>query len=161
MISQRTGSTPATGDGRSARGDGDGRAAGRASSSPDGAAGNAPLLERYSKYPVLTGRDFPASSGIVRVFNSGVVRFRDRYLMACRVEDRALRNRIWLADSSDGYRFEPRPEAVPLPHADPEFAEYTRGMYYDPRITEIDGVFYLVHAAHSEHGCRLSLVKTE
>src|SRR5262252_8791468 len=34
-------------------------------------------------------------------------------------------------------------------------------MYYDPRITELDGIFYLMHAAHSSHGCRLSLVRTK
>ncbi|MBC8478815.1 MAG: glycoside hydrolase family 130 protein, partial [FCB group bacterium] len=30
----------------------------------------------------------------------------------------------------------------------------------DPRITKIDDVFYVVHAAHSGHGCRLSLLRS-
>lgn len=47
-----------------------------------------------------------------------------------------------------------------MPTDDPDFAEYTAGMYYDPRITEIDGVFYLCQAAHSGHGRRLSLLKS-
>jgi predicted GH43/DUF377 family glycosyl hydrolase len=128
---------------------------------PDSGKTRAPIVERYPGNPVLTGRDFPRSSGIARVFNSGITKFRGKYVMACRAEDRALRNFIWLADSDDGFHFVPRGAAVALPHADPEFAEYTEGMYYDPRITEIDGVFYLLHAAHSGHGCRLSLVKTE
>jgi predicted GH43/DUF377 family glycosyl hydrolase len=34
-------------------------------------------------------------------------------------------------------------------------------MYYDPRVTKIDDAYYIVHAAHSGHTCRLSLVKTE
>lgn len=119
-----------------------------------------PKVQRYARNPILTGRDFPAGSGIKRVFNSGVIKTRGRYVMACRVEDAALRNRIWIADSSDGYHFEPRPAPAELPHSNPEFAEYTAGMYYDPRITEIDGVFYLMHAAHSGHGCRLSLLRT-
>jgi predicted GH43/DUF377 family glycosyl hydrolase len=119
-----------------------------------------PRVQRYARNPILTGRDFPAGSGIKRVFNSGVIKTRDRYVMACRVEDAALRNRIWIADSSDGYHFVPRPAPAELPHSNPEFAEYTAGMYYDPRITEIDGVFYLMHAAHSGHGCRLSLLRT-
>jgi predicted GH43/DUF377 family glycosyl hydrolase len=119
-----------------------------------------PRVQRYARNPILTGRDFPSGSGIKRVFNSGVIKTRGRYVMACRVEDAALRNRIWIADSSDGYHFVPRPAPAELPHSNPEFAEYTAGMYYDPRITEIDGVFYLMHAAHSGHGCRLSLLRT-
>ena len=119
-----------------------------------------PTVDRFARNPILTGRDFPAGSGIVRVFNSGVIKARGRYFMACRAEDRALRNYIWMADSADGLRFTPRPRPISLPHDDPEFAEYTAGMYYDPRITEIEGVFYLMHAAHSGHGCRLSLVRS-
>jgi predicted GH43/DUF377 family glycosyl hydrolase len=118
------------------------------------------LVERYAGNPILTGADFPAGSGIVRVFNSGICKFKGRYIMACRAEDAALRNSIWLADSADGYKFTPRPKPIAMPTHDPEFAEYAAGMYYDPRITEIDGIFYLMHAAHSGHGCRLSLLKT-
>jgi predicted GH43/DUF377 family glycosyl hydrolase len=119
-----------------------------------------PLLDRHPNNPILTGKDFPPDSGIKRVFNSGVIKSGGRYIMACRVEDAALRNRIWIAESEDGYRFTPHPGPAELPHGDFEFAEYTAGMYYDPRITEIDGVFYLMHAAHSGHGCRLSLLST-
>jgi predicted GH43/DUF377 family glycosyl hydrolase len=122
---------------------------------------SSPLLVRSSKNPILTGRDFPKDFGIKRVFNSGVIKAGRKYVMACRVEDAALRNRIWIADSDDGYRFVPRPRPAELPETEPEFAEYTAGMYYDPRITELDGAFYLMHAAHSGHGCRLSLLKTQ
>jgi len=120
----------------------------------------APIVERYSGNPILTGADFPEDSGVRRVFNSGVCKFRNRYVMACRAEDAALRNYIWLADSDDGYAFVPRKAPVAVPSNDPEFAEYTAGMYYDPRITEIEGTYYLMHAAHSGHGCRLSLLQT-
>jgi len=120
-----------------------------------------PLAVRYEGNPILTGKDFPADSGIVRVFNSGVIRCGERYVMACRAEDAALWNFIWIADSEDGYHFVPRPEPVKLPYDNPLFAEYTSSMVYDPRITEIEGERYLLHAAHSGHGCRLSLLKTE
>ncbi|NLE85253.1 MAG: glycosidase [Myxococcales bacterium] len=120
----------------------------------------APLLRRHEAGPILRGRDFPAAARIQRVFNSGIVKHEGRYVMACRVEDRALRNQIWIAESDDGYRFVPRPHPVPVPTDDPEFAEYTAGMYYDPRVTRIDDTFYLMHAAHSGHGCRLSLMQT-
>jgi len=118
-----------------------------------------PIVDRHPGNPILTGADFPAESGIVRVFNSGVVKRGDRYLMACRAENRALKDFIWMAASDDGVHFTPRPAPIQMPD-DPEFAEYTAGMYYDPRITEIDGTFYVMHAAHSGHGCRLSLLRT-
>jgi predicted GH43/DUF377 family glycosyl hydrolase len=119
-----------------------------------------PVVTRYGKNPILTGQDFPAHARIQRVFNSGVVKHGSKYVMACRVEDRALRNRIWIAESDDGYSFVPHDTPVVMPDGDPEFAEYTRGMYYDPRITRVGDTFYLMHAAHSHHGCRLSLLET-
>jgi predicted GH43/DUF377 family glycosyl hydrolase len=119
-----------------------------------------PLVQRYAQNPILRGADFPQASGIVRVFNSGVLKWRGRYMMACRAEDRALRNHIWIAESDDGIQFVPRAAPIALP-ADAEFAEYTAGMIYDPRLTEIEGKCYLVHAAHSGHTCRLSLLVTE
>jgi predicted GH43/DUF377 family glycosyl hydrolase len=121
---------------------------------------NGPLVDRHPQNPILTGAAFPEAYGILRVFNSGVIQWGDRTIMACRAEDRALRNWIWIAESADGVHFQPRPRPVAMPDQDPEYAEYTAGMIYDPRITELDGVFYMVHAAHSGHGCRLSLVET-
>jgi predicted GH43/DUF377 family glycosyl hydrolase len=118
------------------------------------------VLRRHAGGPILRGSDFPAGARIQRVFNSGVIKHAGRYLMACRVEDRALRNRFWIAESADGVQFVPRPAPVVLPQDDPEFAEYTSGMYYDARITRLGESFYLMHAAHSRHGCRLSLVET-
>ncbi len=120
-----------------------------------------PVLRRYAGNPILTGKHFPPEAGIKHVFNSGAIKWGRKYIMACRVEDAALSPRIWLADSEDGYRFVPRSGPVPMPDHDPDFAEYTAGMYYDPRITEIDGTFYLLHASHSSHTCRLSLLSTQ
>lgn len=120
-----------------------------------------PWVDRHPNNPILTGADFPKHAGIIRVFNSGIVKVGNRYLMACRAEDRALRNWIWMAESSNGIHFTPAPKPVTAPFESPEFKAYAGGMYYDPRITELDGHFYIVHAAHSAHGCRLSLVETQ
>ncbi len=80
--------------------------------------------------------------------------------MVCRVENSALLDRFWIAESSDGYDFKPRPKPVDMPHDDPDFKEYASSMYYDPRVTQIGDEYYIVHAAHSGHTCRLSLVRT-
>jgi len=119
------------------------------------------IVKRYKGNPVLTKNDFPTEANIKTVFNSGVIKVDDKYIMVCRVEDAALTNRMWIAESNDGFKFIPRALPIQLPHDNPEFAEYTSSMYYDPRITKIDNAYYIVHAAHSTHGCRLSLLKTE
>jgi predicted GH43/DUF377 family glycosyl hydrolase len=72
-----------------------------------------------------------------------------------------LFDRFWIAESKDGYHFKPWPKPVDMPYGNPEFKEYAGSMIYDPRVTKIGDVYYIVHAAHSGHTCRLSLVKTE
>ena len=119
-----------------------------------------PICKRYEGNPILTGKDFPAEADIKAVFNSGIVKYNDTYMMVCRVENSALVDRFWIAESTDGYNFTPRLAPMEMPHDDPKFKEYTSGMYYDPRLTKVGDAYYIVHAAHSGHTCRLSLVKT-
>ena len=82
------------------------------------------IVRRYEGNPILTAKDFPVSANIKTVFNSGVIKYKGKYIMVCRVEDAALRNRMWIAESSDGFQFIPRAEPIPMPHDDPQFAEY-------------------------------------
>jgi len=119
------------------------------------------VVDRYEGNPILTGRDFNPAYRIQYVFNSGVIKFRGKYLMMCRVENMALRPAFWIADSDDGSSFKPRPAPVQMPTDNPEFREYTAATFYDPRITRIGDTYYIIHAAHSGHGCRLSLLETK
>jgi len=119
-----------------------------------------PICKRYEGNPVLTGKDFPAEADIKNVFNSGIVKYKGIYMMVCRVENSALFVQFWVAESKDGYHFKPRTSPIDMPYDDPEFKEYAGSMIYDPRVTKIGDACYIVHAAHSGHTCRLSLVKT-
>ncbi len=119
-----------------------------------------PIVIRYEHNPILSARDFPPEYRIEYCFNSGVVEFDNRILMMCRLENKALRPLFWIAESEDGIRFTPRPAPVKLPIDDPDFREYTSATFYDPRITRIGDIYYIIHAAHSSHGCRLSLLET-
>ncbi|HBC85395.1 MAG TPA: glycosidase [Lentisphaeria bacterium] len=122
-----------------------------------------PYLTRYKGNPILQGKDFPHEYGIRHVFNSGMIKYKGKYLMMCRTEDHRLRDRFWIAESSDGYKFKPRPAPVKMPMGNKEFQDYTYNgeVYYDPRITFIDGKYYIIHSCHSSHTCRLSLLETE
>ena len=86
-----------------------------------------PICKRYEGNPILTGEDFPAEADIKNVFNSGIAKYNDKYVMVCRVEDSSLLDRFWIAESSDGYKFTPKPKPVELPHEeDPENARKRR-----------------------------------
>ena len=116
------------------------------------------VVRRYKGNPILTGDDFPGD--ITWVFNSSVVKENGKYIMVCRVEDSCLNPYMWVADSDDGFRFSPRNAPVEVPHDNPEYEKYSGRTYYDPRITKLDGFFYIVYAASSKYGCRLGLFRT-
>jgi len=120
-----------------------------------------PICKRYEGNPILTGKDFPVEADIKYVFNSGIVKYKGNYVMICRVENSALFDKFWIADSEDGYHFKPRPAPVEMPYDNLLFKKYAESMIYDPRVTKIQDTYYMVHAAHSGHTCRLSLMKTE
>ncbi|MBF0216534.1 MAG: glycoside hydrolase family 130 protein [Candidatus Omnitrophica bacterium] len=116
------------------------------------------IVVRYPGNPILTKNDVPlAAKG---VFNSGIIKKKDgKYVMLCRVETPSMKQFVWPADSVDGVKFQLRPEPIIMPK-DPEFLEYTTGMYYDPRVTEIEGKYYIIFACHSTHSCRLGLLRS-
>lgn len=122
------------------------------------------LVRRYEHNPILTAADFPGD--IVTVFNAGVIKRGDRgYTMVCRCEDSALGRYMWVADSEDGIRFRPRPRPLAMPTDDPDFNRYCHvtKSYWDPRITRIDGKYYIVHAADVTNGatCQLGLFEID
>src|SRR4030042_1701223 len=116
------------------------------------------IVKRYAKNPIVTADDMPFTcSGI---YNSGVVRFKGKYLIVCRVESIDISNYFIPAISEDGYHFKVSKKPISLPR-DEEFKRYTEEMIYDPRITEIDGVYYICFAAHSSYGVRIGMLKTK
>ncbi len=120
------------------------------------------IVTRHEENPILTAEAFP--NDIVTVFNCGVLKQApDKYTMVCRAEDTNLDRYMWVADSTDGVHFKPRPEPVPFFMDDPVYAQYVGEgrSYHDPRITQIDGEIYVTHACHTSHGCQMGLMKTD
>jgi len=93
-----------------------------------------PICTRYEGNPILTGKDFPPEADIKNVFNSGIAKYKGIYIMVCRVENSALFDRFWVAESKDGYHFKPRPKPVDLPFDDPLFKEYAGSMIYHGKV---------------------------
>ncbi len=115
------------------------------------------LLKRYEKNPILTYRDLPTLCNAV--YNPGAVKFGDQYLLLCRVEDGRRDNKLHVALSDDGYRFQIRPEPIALPIPDEDRAyEYHQ---YDPRITFIEGEYLIAYCAQDfQETVRIGLART-
>ena len=122
---------------------------------------NLAVVKRYERNPILTAKDFPDGYLLAHCFNSGIVMHQGKYVMVCRVEDAALRGYFWIAESKDGITFVPREAPIPMPVDNPAYRKYATINHYDPRITKIEDSYYIMHACHSEHGPRISLIKTD
>ncbi|OFX17454.1 MAG: glycosidase [Armatimonadetes bacterium RBG_16_58_9] len=116
------------------------------------------VVERWHKNPIITLENVPFPCNTV--FNAGAVKFNDVYLLLTRIEDLAGRSVLALARSDDGYHFTVDPAPVMEPSKEEPYRSYERRGIEDPRITYLDGVYYIMYTAASRYGARLALAKT-
>lgn len=117
------------------------------------------LVKRYEKNPILTKEDIPYP--VETVHNAGVVKYKGRYIMLFRSHRANGRSIIGIAESGDGYNFTSRDQPFMTPSKEEIFSEYEKYGVEDPRITPLEGTFYITYSAYSKHGVRIGLVKTE
>jgi predicted GH43/DUF377 family glycosyl hydrolase len=117
------------------------------------------VLVRYEGNPVLKPEDF--STRMRAVYNSTAVKTPDgRYVMFCRVNQLNHTTLLWAADSSDGLEWTLRPEPFTMPD-DPVWNEAASTVYYDPRITWIDGEYKILLAVQSTSECRVAMFRSK
>ena len=117
-----------------------------------------PIVKRYSGNPILTKHDVPYA--VQTVHNAGMVKVKDKYIMLFRSHLDNGRSIIGLAESVDGYAFTVRDCPFITPAQAGVFREYEAFGVEDPRISCIDGVYYITYSAYSKHGVRIGLAKT-
>lgn len=117
------------------------------------------VIHRWEGNPIVSLEDIPF--GCNTVFNAAAVKFAGQYLLLVRVEDQQGRSIFALARSDDGYRFVVENEPVMTPAEEGEFAIYEACGIEDPRITPMDGTYYVMYTAYSHYGPRLALAKTD
>lgn len=117
------------------------------------------VIHRYDNNPLITVADIPFPCNTV--FNAGCAKYEGEYILLLRVEDLTGRSVFALARSKDGYDFTVEDSPVMEPAQTGEFAKYERKGIEDPRITRIDGIYYIMYTAASKYGARLALAKTE
>jgi len=117
------------------------------------------VVERFLDNPIISRQDipFPCNS----VFNAGAVKLGDEYILLLRIEDMQGRSVLGLACSEDGYHFTIHDEPVMTPAGDEQFAPYEQKGIEDPRVTLLEGTYYIVYTAVSDLGPRLALAKTQ
>ena len=121
-----------------------------------------PVLVRHPANPVLSATDFERQLGLRMraVYNSAAVKTPDgRYVMLCRTNQLNHMTLLWGADSTDGIQWKLRPEPFEMP-SDDLWKAVSRSVYYDPRITWIDGEFKVLIACEGDQGCRVALFRS-
>ncbi len=127
------------------------------------------LLTRSPDNPIVTLRDLPFRCS--DIWNAGVTKVGGRYLLLITIETLEGRHCIYRALSDDGRHFLVDDE--PLLAGDTEEAGCgcdpgcmnvggceSIGVR-DPRITQIDGTYYIAYVANGDHGLRVGLARTQ
>ncbi|MBP2665179.1 MAG: Beta,4-mannooligosaccharide phosphorylase [Firmicutes bacterium] len=117
-----------------------------------------PVVKRYIGNPILTKIDVPYS--VHTVHNAGVTKYQEQYYMLFRSHLDTGRSIIGLAVSGDGYSFSVQDKPFIVPASEGVFSEYEAFGVEDPRISCIDGVYFITYSAYSKHGVRIGLAKT-
>ncbi len=116
------------------------------------------LLHRYDGNPIIELEDIPFKCNTV--FNAAATRYNDEYLLLLRVENLQGRSVFVLAHSSDGFQFKVDDFPVMWPVESGPMAVYETHGIEDPRITLMDGVYYIMYTAFGELGPTVALATT-
>ncbi len=119
-------------------------------------------LRRHPRNPILTRADIPDDPPRLTdpssVFNPGAVRAGGLTMLLLRVQARSRETFIMAAESGDGVDFQVRPGIVEWRGI--EAVKQRVYHIYDPRITALEGAFYIFLAMDIDAGCRLGLART-
>lgn len=119
-------------------------------------------MHRHPINPILTRADVPNIApdliDATSVFNPGAIKFKDRYILLLRTQARSRETFIVVAESVDGVSFKVRDEIVHFKGIEKVDGKVFH--IYDPRISEIDGVYYVMFAMDMEDGCQLGIGST-
>jgi predicted GH43/DUF377 family glycosyl hydrolase len=117
------------------------------------------ILHRFEGNPIITIEDIPFRCNTV--FNGAVVKKEEVYYHLLRVEGQQGYSVFALARSKDGLHFDVDSKPVMVPAKEGPFAKYESYGIEDPRITEIEGKYYVMYTAYSQYGTLIGLAETK
>jgi beta-1,4-mannooligosaccharide/beta-1,4-mannosyl-N-acetylglucosamine phosphorylase len=119
-------------------------------------------MKRHPNNPIITREDIPDINphivDVSSVFNPGAIKFKDKYLLLLRVQNRGRETFTLKAESDDGIHFDVSNKVVH--YAGMENIADKIYHCYDARITQIENIFYIMFAMDMDSGCRHGLAKT-
>ncbi len=120
------------------------------------------MLIRSAKNPVVTRLDVPDIApkmiDVSSVFNPGAIKYKGKYILLLRVQNRGRETFIVKAESPDGINFKVDNKIIDFKGI--EKIKETIYHIYDARITKLENQFYIMFAMDMDAGCRLGLAKT-
>jgi beta-1,4-mannooligosaccharide/beta-1,4-mannosyl-N-acetylglucosamine phosphorylase len=117
------------------------------------------MITRHERSPVLSRSDVQADAPFLKdvssVFNPGAVAFDGGVVLMLRVQSRSRETVMMVARSSDGVRFTVSEEIVHFRGIE----KVRERIYhiYDPRITRLGELYYIMFAMDMDSGCQLGL----
>lgn len=117
---------------------------------------NADILTRHKSNPILSSKNLKGANSI---FNSAIVPFRSGFAGVFRVDALDLAQEIHAGFSDDGLNWDIDENRISFTNPREGFPV---GFGYDPRVTEIDGEFYITWCYYPESsGPCMGLGKTK
>ena len=116
------------------------------------------IVARSCKNPLISISDLPFRAE--DIWNGAVVRFEGKYLMLFTVEELEGHYSIYRADSDDGEEFTIQSAPFMTRSKSAPDAMYESVGIRDPRITPLNGDFFITYVADGDHGLRVALART-
>jgi predicted GH43/DUF377 family glycosyl hydrolase len=116
-------------------------------------------LHRWERNPILTLEDMPFRSNTV--FNGTPVKVDGTYHLIIRVEGQQGYSFFALARSGDGLHFEVEKQPCLMPATTEPWRTWEENGIEDPRLTVIEGVYYIMYTAVSHFGHYIALARTD
>ncbi len=117
------------------------------------------VIERCPDNPIVGLDDLPFRCS--DIWNAGVVHHNGEYLLLLTIEALEGRHSVYGARSKNGIDFTIDPGPLMTPVDDGPGRMYESFGIRDPRITPLNGCYYITYVADGDHGLRLGLARTQ
>ncbi|MHC4915706.1 MAG: glycoside hydrolase family 130 protein [Planctomycetota bacterium] len=116
------------------------------------------LLMRFEGNPIICMDDLDFQCLDVR--NAGVARLGGEVILLVTIEHLSGMQCLFRARQAGRRHWRLDPEPLMTPSDDPRYRQHEREGIMDPRITFLEGYYYIFYLAYGKHGYRLGLART-